>query len=303
MGVELNDMDPGSLEDMIGTDCYEAALGYVRRKAVVQQIWIDGQNALSGLVHGRYGEFYMPTVYFSRHGPMLEVRGAQCSCDARYACEHAAALLVSAVEGGGDAAGMPAVPGRRPPSWDTSLESLLAGGSDPGRDGETALAIELSLVAEAPQGQFPRQPGLRSASASGPALASARPPVRLMARMVQPGKHGGWIGGTLSWGKLDSYGYFGGYPATQVRLLRELLALYRARDNQSYYYHSHGNDRSIELSAFESGRLWPLLDEAGRAACSWCTGISSARWSGTARRGSAWMSPKAKPTGSLSWPP
>ena len=86
-----------------------------------------------------------------------------------------------------------------------------------------------------------------------------------MARMVQPGKHGGWIGGTLSWGKLDSYGYFGGYPATQVRLLRELLALYRARDNQSYDYHSHGNDRSIELSAFESGRLWPLLDEAGRA--------------------------------------
>ena len=143
---------------------------------------------------------------------------------------------------------------------------MLAGGSDPGRDGETALAIELTLVAEAPQGQFPRQPGLRSASASGaPAPASARPPVRLMARMVQPGKHGGWIGGTLSWGKLDSYGYFGGYPATQVRLLRELLALYRARDNQSYYYHSHGNDRSIELSAFESGRLWPLLDEAGRA--------------------------------------
>ena len=44
-----------------------------------------------------------------------------------------------------------------------------------------------------------------------------------MARLVQPGKHGGWIGGTLSWGKLDSYGYFGGYPATQVRLLRELL--------------------------------------------------------------------------------
>ena len=115
---------------MIGTDCYEAALGYVRRKAVVQQMWIPGQNALSGVVHGRYGEFYTPTVYFSGQGPMLEVRGAQCSCDARYACEHAAALLVSAVEGGADAAGMPAVPrqARRPPSWDTSLESLLAAG-------------------------------------------------------------------------------------------------------------------------------------------------------------------------------
>ena len=103
-------MDPGSLEDLIGTDAHEAALGYVRRKAVGQQMGIPGQNALFGVVHGRYGEFYTPTVYFSGQGPMLEVRGAQCSCDARYACEHAAALLVSAVEGGAETAGMPAVP-------------------------------------------------------------------------------------------------------------------------------------------------------------------------------------------------
>ena len=260
-------MDPGSLEDIIGTDCYEAALGYVRRKAVVQQVWIEGQNALWGAVHGRFGEFYTPTVYFSRHGPMLEVRGAQCSCDARYACEHAAALLISAVEGGPDATGMPTVPrqARRPPSWDTSLESLLADGHDAGRDGETTLAIELTLVADQPQGQLQRQLRPRSAAAPGPAPASARPPVRLMARLVQPGKNGGWIAGSVSWGKLDSYGYFGGYPATQVRLLRELLALYRARIDQPHYYYSQGNERSIELSAFESGRLWPLLDEAGQA--------------------------------------
>jgi superfamily II DNA or RNA helicase len=88
-----------------------------------------------------------------------------------------------------------------------------------------------------------------------------------MARLVQPGKNGGWIGGTLSWAKLDSYGYFGGYPAAQVRLLRELLALYRARAgvDQPHYYYSRGTERSLELSAFESGRLWPLLDEAGHA--------------------------------------
>jgi len=267
MGVELSDMDPGSLEDMIGADCYEAALGYVRRKAVVQQIWIDRQNALFGVVHGSWGEFYTPTVFFSRHGPMLEVRGAQCSCDARYACEHAAALLISAVEGGADAAGMPAIPGqaRRPPSWDSSLESLLADGRDAGQPGETALAIELTLVADQPQGHLQRQPRPRSVPAPEPEPAPTRPPVRLMARLVQPGKNGGWIGGTLSWGKLDSYGYFGGYPATQVRLLREMLALYRTRASQPYYHYSHDNERSIELSAFESGRLWPLLDEAGRA--------------------------------------
>jgi hypothetical protein len=262
MRVELSDLDPGSLEDMMGTDCYEAALGYIRRKAVVQQLWIDGQNALFGVVHGRYGEFYTPTVFFSRQGPMLEVRGAQCSCDARHACEHAAALLVSAVEGGPDGTGRPAVP-RQAPSWDTSLESLLAAGHEAGRPGETALAIELTLVADQPQGRLqPLRP--RSVPGPGSAPAPTRPPVRLMARLVQPGKGGGWIGGTLSWAKLDSYGYFGGYPAAQVRLLRELLALYRARVDQPHYY-SQGHERSIELSAFESGRLWPLLDEAGQA--------------------------------------
>ena len=160
--------------------------------------------------------------------------------------------------------GAPAVPRQapRPPSWDTSLESLLAAGHDAGRDGETTLAIELTLVADQPHGaQAPAQ-----APVSPPLRSRPRPAaVRLMARLVQPGKNGGWIGGSLSWGKLDSYGRYGDSPATQVRLLRELLALYRTRVNQPYYYYSHGNERSIELSAFESGRLWPLLDEAGQA--------------------------------------
>jgi superfamily II DNA or RNA helicase len=86
-----------------------------------------------------------------------------------------------------------------------------------------------------------------------------------MARLVQPGKNGGWIGGSLSWGKVDSYDRYGEYPGPQVRLLREMLALYRARFSQPYYYYSHADERSIELSAFESSRLWPLLDEAEQA--------------------------------------
>ena len=169
-------MDGSSLEDMIGADCYEAALGYVRRKAVGQQMWIPGQNALFGVVHGRYGEFYTPTVYFSGQGPMLEVRGAQCSCDARYACEHAAALLVSAVAGGADTAGMPTVPrqARRPPSWDTSLESLLAAGHDAGRPGETMLAIELTLVADLSQLQRQPRPLSVRAPAAGPTASRRR---------------------------------------------------------------------------------------------------------------------------------
>jgi superfamily II DNA or RNA helicase len=271
MHAELSDPDPGSLEAMVGTDCYEAALGYVQRHAVVKQVWASARNELWGLVQGSRGEFYTPVVYFSRREAALEVRGTQCTCDVGRGCEHAAALLIAAVEGAG--AGGAAVLGRqagprqgtRPPTWDTSLESLLTAGHDAGRPGETALAIELTLVADQP----PRQPAGRPQPAvTRPELTRpelTRPAVRLMARLVQPGKNGGWISGSRNWGKLESYGYYGDCSATQVRLLRELLALYRTRVNQSYYYYPHGDERSIDLSSFESSRLWPLLDEAEEA--------------------------------------
>ena len=275
MHVELSDPDPGSLEAMVGTDCYEAALGYVQRHAVVKQVWAAARNELWGLVQGRRGEFYTPVVYFSRREAVLEVRGTHCTCDVGRGCEHAAALLISAVEGAGaiegagaaGAAGAAALgrqagprQGARPPTWDTSLESLLAAGHDAGRPGETALAIELTLVADQP----PRQPNRRPQSPVTE-LPVTRPPVRLMARLVQPGKNGGWVSGSRNWGKLESYGYYGDCSGAQIRLLRELLALYRTRVNQSYYYYPHGDERSIELSAFESSRLWPLLDEAEEA--------------------------------------
>ncbi|MGH3195628.1 MAG: SNF2-related protein [Streptosporangiaceae bacterium] len=264
MRVEQSDIDSGSLEDMVGADCYQAALGYVRRQAVLKQVWAGARNELWGLVQGSHGEFYTPVVYFSGQGSVLEVQGAQCTCHAAYGCEHAAALLISATDAdgadgpGGGLAGPRQSP--RSPAWDTSLESLLGSGQDAGRPAETALAIELTLVAD----QGPGQPrGRPQRQVTRP--QATRPPVRLMARLVQPGKNGGWIGGSLSWGKVDSYGRYGEYSGPQVRLLRELLALYRAGVSQPYYYYSHADERSIELSAFESSRLWPLLDEAEEA--------------------------------------
>ena len=41
-----------------------------------------------------------------------------------------------------------------------------------------------------------------------------------------------------------------------------MIALYRSRVSQTRYYYGHGDERSIELSAFDSSRLWSLLDEA-----------------------------------------
>src|ERR1700722_19462846 len=95
MRVELKGVDVDSLEDIVGTECYEEALWYVRQQAVVQQVWVPAQNALCGVVRGKSSEFYTPAVYFSS---TMQISSAQCSCAARYGCEHAAALLMAATE-------------------------------------------------------------------------------------------------------------------------------------------------------------------------------------------------------------
>jgi superfamily II DNA or RNA helicase len=251
MKIELADIDLGILEDIIGSDSYDAALGYVRRHAVGQQMWVGAHNALFGIVLGSHGDYFTPTIYFSPEPP-LKVLRVHCRCTARHGCEHAAALLISALEGGVEAAaGLPAIPrqAQRSSTWDASLEAWLSSGPESRRRPETTLAIELTLVPE--HGR--------------PGAASASPRMRLLARLVQPGKHGSWIGSSLNWAKLDSYGYHPTHSAGQLQLLRELLGLYRARADRSFSYSSYSGERSIELSAVDSSRLWPLLDEAEKA--------------------------------------
>jgi hypothetical protein len=49
-----------------------------------------------------------------------------------------------------------------------------------------------------------------------------------MARLVRPGKTGGWVAGDLSWGKLDALRYARDYSEHQVQVLQELYVLYQA---------------------------------------------------------------------------
>jgi SNF2-related domain/Helicase conserved C-terminal domain len=251
MKIELAAIDPDVIEDIIGTDSYDAALEYVRRHAVGRQMWVGAHHALFGIVLGSHGDYYTSAIFFSP-GPPLEVLRVHCDCAARHGCAHAAALLISALEGGVEAAAsLPAIPRqtRRSPTWDASLEAWLPAGPQARRRPETTLAIELTLMSE--NGR--------------PVTAPASPRLRLVGRLVQPGKHGSWIASSLNWAKLDSYGYHPTHSAEQLQLLRELLGLHRARADRSFYYSSYGGDRSIELSAVDSSRLWPLLDEAEKA--------------------------------------
>ena len=175
MKIELTAIDPDVIEDIIGTDSYDAALGYVRRRAVGRQTWAGAHHALFGIVLGSHGDYFTPAIFFSP-GPPLEVLRVHCGCAARHGCEHAAALLISALEGGVEAAAaLPAIPRqtRRSPAWDASLEAWLPAGPQARRQPETTLAIELTLMSEH---------GL-------PVTAPASPRLRLIARLVQPGKH------------------------------------------------------------------------------------------------------------------
>jgi superfamily II DNA or RNA helicase len=256
--VVVRDIDPASIEDAVGTACYQRGVQCLRQRAVVQMWWDEAQSALHGTVRGSTGEFYSTTVYFSPAGQLpVEFEQGICTCPVAVDCKHAVALTLAATV----APAAPAVPAAsatpgaalqrpQPREWEQSLESLLESrpASAASAPGDTPLAIELTLSGN-----------LGTPPARG--QAPGRPSMRLMARLVQPGKNGGWVGGAVSWTKLESLQYYGQHPAPQLRLLQEIYALYQSRGSRPSYY-SYGEEKSIDLSAFESRQLWPLLDEA-----------------------------------------
>ena len=92
--------------------------------------------------------------------------------------------------------------------------------------------------------------------------------LKLQARLVQPGRVGGWVAGNLSWSRLDYMLLRDEFPPAHVRLLHELFALYRASTTQQGYYTSYsyggygGDQKYLDLSSCESHQLWPVLDQA-----------------------------------------
>ncbi|RJQ81925.1 DEAD/DEAH box helicase [Amycolatopsis panacis] len=242
--VTMLDIDAGEIEAVVGSTFYARGLDYARRNAVLSLRWSPRDEALHGQVLGR-GKVYTTSAYFSSvDGSSFELEHGECSCPVGFDCKHVAALVVKALA----ADQPPARPGRRQapagsarraakaPSWQQSLGALLDSSSTGSPHGAESipLAIELSL----------------SVSAGQPVPS---------ARLVQPGRVG-WVGGTLSWNKLDTLTYQG-YHTAQLRVLRELYAVHRS-DNQNSAFYGYGDMKSIDLSNYQSSRLWPILDEA-----------------------------------------
>ena len=216
--------------------------GVVRRME-----WVPGRSALRGVVQDHGGEFHETVVYFTTSRPMRFDRG-YCSCEVGCECKHAAALtLAGALASGQDLSA-------RPPSmpWEQSLTSLLETWPYPDGNGLGIhrIAVELTLSGNE-HGYFDRQ-------AAGP------PRLSVTARLVQPGaKLGAWVGGQLTWDRLESRQHVGGVAETQLRLLRELYWTYQAGNRSSSYRYTYGGgQKSLDLAAFESRQLWAMLDEA-----------------------------------------
>ena len=243
------ELDLSSLRRAIGEGSYVRGAEYARQQAVLHVTWDPEETALRGMVRGQGGSVYQTAAFFSLAGGSAEFEMGECSCPLEFNCKHVVALVLSVLE-----AGSPE-PARAPgpqQDWRRPLDALLDHG-EAARRGATPLAIELALAGGQTQ---PRWGG----------RAAAQSPLRLMARLVRPGKNGGWVAGDLNWGRLDALGWSRDYDEQQVRLLRELYVLYQASGGRGGYYGYHyGDDRSIEFSSIGSGQLWPLLDEAAAA--------------------------------------
>ncbi len=275
--AELPDIEPASLRAGVDPGSYLRGVRYAGQGAVIQMRWEQSQHALQGLVRGSSGSFYTTIAYFSPAAASspgtaaaLRFSSGVCSCPVAADCKHVVALVLTAAgQGAGHAArqvraaasgsGRAAVARPAPvpqpppvPPWQTTIDSLLASspGGAAGR-GDVPLAIELTLVPAAPQGH------------RGSRRPEPDPPPRLTARLVEP-RGTGWVGGSLSWAKLDSLRCYGGYGAEQVRVLQEIYALYRYSSGRVGYY-GYSDEKYIDVGAFQSRQLWPLLDDAGSA--------------------------------------
>jgi superfamily II DNA or RNA helicase len=239
-----------SLREAVDASTYARGAEYARQRNVLYAAWDPDGDELRGVVRGHENKVYNAAAFFSltRRLP-AEFELGECSCPVEFNCKHVVALVLSALVP--DPPGPARQTGPQPAAWEKSLDSVLSPGGSV-ISGTTPLAIELALAG--------RQGQARAGQTAGHA------PLRLIARLVRPGKNGGWAGGELSWGRLDMLRYSGDHREEQVRLLRELYVLYQARAGRNGYYgYPYGDDRSIELSAVGSRQLWPLLDEAAAA--------------------------------------
>src|SRR5580693_3033339 len=242
--VALRDVDLASFKTSVGADGFADGTAAVRRGAIVQMAWEASQQLLTGTVKDGGGEIRTVSASFRATNGTLLPASAQAGGTAR----------------------------RSTLPWEQSLDSLLGtpqGNSAPPADEAPAiapLAVELTLVQNSSENS--RYPSYSTHVRQQQLADDATRKLKLQARLVQPGRVGGWVAGNLSWSRLDYMLLRDEFPPAHVRLLHELFALYRASTTQQGYYTSYsyggygGDQKYLDLSSCESHQLWPVLDQA-----------------------------------------
>ena len=251
--VVLGGVDTAGLVDVVGGASYARGVAYYQQGAVGRVWWDASRSALAGTVRGRTGEIYSTTAFFMlADGLPPQFEDGRCSCPVGFNCKHVVALILAGAGApagaGGSTVPAPRAAGADPVSWERSLDSLLADSPPPRPPAlrVTRIAVELTL---APAGR------------PGRVRATGGQPLRLQARLVQRGTSGGWVAGSLAWSKLDTLHFQDGYRAEAVQLLQELYAVCHSRTPRAFNaYGGYREEKYLDLSAFESGQLWSLLD-------------------------------------------
>ena len=272
--VALRDVDLASFKASVGADGFADGTAAVTRGAIVQMAWEASQQLLTGTVRDGGGEIRTVSASFrASHGFPLRFKQGYCSCAAGANCVHVAALVLAATDDTllPAAASAGGTARRSTLPWEQSLDSLLGSPQEtaPPADAPTALAplaVELSLVQNS--SETSRYPSYSTHVRQQQLADDATRKLKLQARLVQPGRLGGWVAGNLSWTRLDYMLLRDEFPPAHVRLLHELFALHRASATQQGYYSSYsyggygGDQKYLDLSACESRQLWPVLDQA-----------------------------------------
>jgi superfamily II DNA or RNA helicase len=241
--LDLGDFDLSGAEAVVGKRSFQRGRAYARAGRVRSVAWDADDQTLTGSVVGNGALYETAALFVGEAGGALTLEGGECTCPVGYNCKHVAALVIAASGQGlargaaGRARTVAVAPA--PPSWEQPLRALIDAPHAHAAGGP--LAIELSL---------------RMSGAAGQGAP------RLMARLMRPGARGGWVNGSLAWSALDAWKVRDHRP-DHVALVRELLAVQRARSARSYYF-GYGVDRMLDLSDCDSGQLWSLLDEAER---------------------------------------
>ncbi len=243
--AELIEFDIGELEAAVGPAAFKRGRSYARANRVQAVEWDPVEDALTGSVLGSAAVYDTVAYFASGSGGAPAFEEGECTCPVGYQCKHVAALVLAAVaeRGGRVPSPAPARTAAPPPlrSWEAPLRALIDAPAT--QTAGNPLAIELAL----------RMNGLGGGGAP-----------RLHARLMRPGARGGWVNGSLAWGGLDGWHVHDAHlRADHLTLVRELYAVYRARQARVSYYSAYGGEKSIDLG--EVGpQLWAMLDEAAR---------------------------------------